>query len=204
MFTIILASSTSENTVFTLTVHIVSIIHGCIIRGNTISSSPSSTWSILQSIYQLAVGITDSHILMRWYVLENVHTPDVVYKTICFFDQHIVRGVMVWLANICVCSHPLSVFILNDIITSYTQNKQNTHPIHHSQVHAHFKCFGHIGEQLVVRQLHPVDVLTLEEEIYIHEDDMYCSCCIRNGMNQPLCRWLFFLVHPHMYEWLQA
>ena len=37
-----------------------------------------------------------------------------------FLDHHIVRGVMVWPANIGVfmmtCSHSLSVFILNDVV----------------------------------------------------------------------------------------
>ena len=53
------------------------------------------------------------------------------------------------------------------IIPSHIQNKQNTHPIHHTQVHTHFKCLGvevnslwEVGEQLMVKRLNPVGILT--------------------------------------------
>ena len=46
----------------------------------------------------------------------------------------------------------------------------------------------HVGEKLVVKRLYLVGVSTLEEQIYIHERDMYYPCCIQDGMNQPLCR----------------
>ena len=142
-----------------------------------------------------------SHILLRRDV-ENVHvlTPDVLYKTICFLDQHIVCGVMVWSANIgafmMTCSHPLRVFILNNVVMLFNHVYiTSRHPIHHSQGHMHFKCLGvevdplgQVGEKLVVKRLHPVGVSALEEQIYIHEHDMYCPCCIQDGMNQPLCR----------------
>ena len=65
------------------------------------------------------------------------------------------------------------------IISSHIQNKQNTHPIHHSQVHTHFKCLGvevnslwEIGEQLMVKRLNPVGIPTLEEHKYVYSHDM--------------------------------
>ena len=89
--------------------------------GNTISSSLSSACSILPSIYLMKISWYHfRYILLRRNVVENVPTPDVLYKTISFLEQHIVCGVMVWTVNIGVfmmtCSHPLRVFILNNVV----------------------------------------------------------------------------------------
>ena len=74
--------------VFTITVH-NSPSPMAVSSGNPISSSPSSACSILQSIYLMKISWY--HYSQRGDV-ENVHvlTPDVLYKTICFLDQHIV------------------------------------------------------------------------------------------------------------------
>ena len=112
---------------------------------NTISSLPSSACSIQQSIYLMKISWYHySHILLRRDV-ENVHvlTPDVLYKTICFLDQHIVCGVMVWSANIGVfmmtCSHSLRVFILNNVVMLfnhvYITSRALTHSITDKFIH---------------------------------------------------------------------
>ena len=97
---------------------------------------------------------------------------------------------MVWSANIYVftCMPPIHSESCGYVIQSRIHYKQSTHPIHHSQVHTHFKCLGgmevdplgQVGEKLVVKRLHPVGVSTLEEQIYINEHDMYCPCCIQD------------------------